>query len=117
MAFQLELEKFVFLLTSVWSARCPNAFEQILSGEVMTMLDDLMQLYAALDGSEQELRNKISTVAQLSRRLLTRGERIYWPEKIEPEFSQLFLEHNVKLAGKELETIVWVRQPFYSRKV
>ncbi|PRQ41351.1 putative tetratricopeptide-like helical domain, uvrD-like Helicase, ATP-binding protein [Rosa chinensis] len=89
-AFKLFVGKIIFLLTAVWLASFPNAVdieEQIVSREVLSMLDELMQLYAALHGSEKELGNKMSTVAKLSAKLLVRRQRMepmfFWPEKRE----------------------------------
>lgn len=56
--------------------------------------------------SEQELDSKRATVAELSRRLQWSRQIFFWPEKIEPIFTQLFLEHHTKLARKAIETVV-----------
>lgn len=56
--------------------------------------------------SEQELHSKRATVAELSRRLQWSRQRFFWPEKIEPIFTRLFLEHHTKLARKAIETVV-----------
>ncbi|KAL6292651.1 hypothetical protein ACE6H2_000793 [Prunus campanulata] len=90
---KLDLEKTIGTWTAAWSTYYSNCDDRgALSAEVLHMLDETVQLYAVLDGSEQELRNKISTVAELSRRLQSRRQTV------EPILTRLVLEHNSKLA-------------------
>ncbi|PQM34915.1 uncharacterized protein Pyn_18755 [Prunus yedoensis var. nudiflora] len=93
---KLDLEKAIGTWTAAWSTYYSNCDDRgALSAEVLHMLDETVQLYAVLDGSEQELRNKISTVAELSRRLQSRRQTV------EPILTRLVLEHNSKLLGMQ----------------
>ncbi|PRQ41350.1 putative uvrD-like Helicase, ATP-binding domain, P-loop containing nucleoside triphosphate hydrolase [Rosa chinensis] len=96
---KLDVEKIIRLLAAAWSG-LDDKEERKLSREVLSMLDELVQLYAALDGSEREVGNNMATVAELSRRMQWRSQRFFWPEKIQPIFTELYMEHNNKLARK-----------------
>ncbi|ONI27451.1 hypothetical protein PRUPE_1G087400 [Prunus persica] len=90
---KLDLERAIGTWTAAWYTYYSNCDDRgALSAEVLHMLDETVQLYAVLDGSEQELRNKISTVAELSRRLQSRRQTL------EPILTRLVLEHNSRLA-------------------
>ncbi|CAL8078206.1 unnamed protein product [Prunus armeniaca] len=94
---KLDLEKAIGTWTAAWSTYYSNCDDRgALSAEVLHMLDETVQLYAVLDGSEQELRNKISIVAELSRRLQSRRQTV------EPILTRLVLEHNSKLARMQI---------------
>ncbi|KAL6187360.1 hypothetical protein ACLB2K_038759 [Fragaria x ananassa] len=60
----LALEKIIWLFAAAWSG--VGKEEHKLSRQVLRMLDELVQFYATLDGSEQELGNNMATVEKLA---------------------------------------------------
>ncbi|KAK4842428.1 hypothetical protein QYF36_021493 [Acer negundo] len=66
--------------------------------EAAIMLEELMQLYAALDVRELELKNNTSTVGELFKRLQSRRPTM------EPFLNQLFSQQYTTHKGKESES-------------
>ncbi|KAL5760633.1 hypothetical protein ACOSQ2_019471 [Xanthoceras sorbifolium] len=66
--------------------------------EAAIMLEELMQLYAALDVSELEFKNNTSTIGELFKRLQSRRPTM------EPFLNQLFLQQYTTRKGKESES-------------
>ncbi|KAK3222359.1 hypothetical protein Dsin_009384 [Dipteronia sinensis] len=66
--------------------------------EAASMLEELMQLYAALDVRELELKNNTSTVGELFKRLQSRRSTM------EPFLNQLFSQQYTTRNGKESES-------------
>uniref|UniRef100_A0A2N9IGF5 Uncharacterized protein n=1 Tax=Fagus sylvatica TaxID=28930 RepID=A0A2N9IGF5_FAGSY len=89
---KVDVEKSIHLVTTVMNEHLENAIvEENLLEEVASMLDELKQISAALDVSEPELGNNMSTIGELSQRLLSRRPNV------EPILSQLFLQPGTNL--------------------
>jgi hypothetical protein len=93
----VDVEKSIHLLTTVMNERLQNTIDPVdenIMAEVASMLDELKQLSAALDVSEPELENNMSTIGELSNILLSRRPNV------EPILSQLFLQQGTILVVK-----------------
>ncbi|KAL5829949.1 hypothetical protein ACOSQ3_019417 [Xanthoceras sorbifolium] len=66
--------------------------------EAASMLEELKQLYGALDVSELEVKNNVSTIGELLKRLHSRRATM------EPFLNKLFLQLCANYEGKESET-------------
>ncbi|KAL5760654.1 hypothetical protein ACOSP7_019164 [Xanthoceras sorbifolium] len=66
--------------------------------EAASMLEELKQLYGALDVSELEVKNNVSTIGELLKRLHSRRATM------EPFLNKLFLQLRANYEGKESET-------------
>ncbi|GMY18033.1 tpr and ankyrin repeat-containing protein 1 [Fagus crenata] len=89
---KVDVEKSIHLVTTVMNEHLENAIvEENLLEEVASMLDELKQISAALEVSEPELGNNMSTIGELSQRLLSRRPNV------EPILSQLFLQPGTNL--------------------
>ncbi|KAF3956022.1 hypothetical protein CMV_018821 [Castanea mollissima] len=84
---KVNVEKSIHLVSTVMHERLQNAINE----EVDSMVDELKQLSAALDVSEPELGNNMSTIQELCKRLLSRRPNL------EPILSKQFLQLGTNL--------------------
>ncbi|XP_031256245.1 uncharacterized protein LOC116114231 [Pistacia vera] len=66
--------------------------------EAVSMLKELKQLYAGLDESGQQVKNNISTIREVCKRLQSTRQTV------EPHLNQLFLQQSRSVKGKATET-------------
>ncbi|KAM3753517.1 hypothetical protein ACB098_03G099900 [Castanea mollissima] len=84
---KVNVEKCIHLVSTVMHECLQNAINE----EVDSMVDELKQLSAALDVSEPELGNNMSTIQELCKRLLSRRPNL------EPILSKQFLQLGTNL--------------------
>ncbi|XP_075659796.1 uncharacterized protein LOC142629655 isoform X2 [Castanea sativa] len=91
---KVNVEKSIHLVSTAMHERLQNAINNVdenLLEEVDSMVDELKQLSAALDVSELELGNNMSTIQELCKRLLSRRPNL------EPILSKQFLQLGTNL--------------------
>ncbi|KAM3753439.1 hypothetical protein ACB098_03G094400 [Castanea mollissima] len=91
---KVNVEKSIHLVSTVKNERLQNTIDNVdenLLEEVDSMVDELTQLSAALDVSELELGNNMSTIRELCKRLLSRRPNL------EPVLSKLFFQQGTNL--------------------
>ncbi|TXG56681.1 hypothetical protein EZV62_017994 [Acer yangbiense] len=101
-SIKVDVEKIIHLLTAVMDGFIQkNTFDSEDKRQLdkaVSMLEELKQLLAVLDGSELELENNVSTIEELLRRLQSRRPTM------EPLLNHLFLQQPSNHEGKESET-------------
>ncbi|KAI9170204.1 hypothetical protein LWI28_024307 [Acer negundo] len=95
-SIKVDVEKIIHLLTAVMDGFDSEDKRQL--DKAVSMLEELKQLLAVLDGSELELENNVSTIEELLQRLQSRRPTM------EPLLNHLFLKQPSNLEGKESET-------------
>ncbi|XP_065632688.1 uncharacterized protein LOC111996915 isoform X2 [Quercus suber] len=91
---KVNVEKSIHLASTVMHEHLQNAIDNVdekLLEEVDSMVDELKQLSAALDVSEPELGNNMSTIQELCKRLLSRRPNL------EPMLSKQLLQLGTNL--------------------
>jgi len=91
---KVNVEKSIHLVSTVMHERLQNAIDNVdenLLEEVDRMVDELKRLSAALDVSEPELGNSMSTIQELCKRLLSRRPNL------EPILSKQLLQLGTNL--------------------
>ncbi|KAM4119943.1 hypothetical protein ACJW30_03G097500 [Castanea mollissima] len=104
---KVNVEKSIHLVSTVMHERLQNAINNVdenLLEEVDSMIDELKQLSAALDVSEPELGNNMSTIQELCKRLLSRRPNL------EPILSKQFLQLGTNLVVETSGSISNVQQ-------
>ncbi|XP_031256256.1 uncharacterized protein LOC116114239 isoform X2 [Pistacia vera] len=94
---KLDVDKCIRLLTT--AMECGNVQKNHLKSqmdEAVSMLKELKQLYAGLDGSGQQVENNVSTIREVCKRLQSTRQTV------EPHLNQLFLQQSRSVKGKAM---------------
>ncbi|KAJ0078956.1 hypothetical protein Patl1_24392 [Pistacia atlantica] len=95
---KLDVDKCIRLLTA--AMECGNVQKNPLKSqmdEAVSMLKELKQIYAGLDESGQQVKNNISTIREVCKRLQSTRQTV------EPHLNQLFLQQSRNVKGKAIE--------------